>query len=63
VSLKHEIETKLGIPVKVRTGMPGAMDIYLDRERIYSKAQSGKMPQNAEILSAIERRKTAPATS
>jgi len=44
--------------VKLKAGMPGAMDIYLDRERIYSKAQTGKMPQAAEILAAIEKRKT-----
>jgi len=59
VSLKQDIENKLGIPVKLKAGMPGSMDIYLDGERIYSKAQSGKMPQYADILPAIERRKSA----
>lgn len=63
MSLKHEIESKLGIPVKIKTGMPGAMDIYLDGERIYSKGQTGKMPQDAEIVSVIERRKSAPISS
>jgi Rdx family len=57
VSLKQDIENKLGIPVRLKAGMPGSMDIYVDKERIYSKAQTGKMPQNAEILSQLERRK------
>lgn len=63
MSLKQDIESKLGIPVKVKAGMPGAMDIYLDGERIYSKAQTGKMPQNAEIVSALAQRKGAPTSS
>jgi hypothetical protein len=57
VSLKSEIESKLGLPVKVKAGMPGSLDVYLDRERIYSKSPSGRMPQNADILAAIEQRK------
>jgi hypothetical protein len=57
VSLKSEIESKLAIPVKVKAGMPGSLDVYLDRERIYSKSASGKMPLNADILAAIEQRK------
>ncbi len=63
MSLKNDIEKKLGLPVKVKAGMPGAMDIYLNRELIYSKGQTGKMPQNAEIVSAIERRKGVPTSS
>jgi hypothetical protein len=54
VSLKQDIEKKLGVPVQIKAGMPGSMDIYIDRERIYSKAQTGKLPQNADIVSAIE---------
>ncbi len=57
VSLKQHIEQKLGMPVKLRAGMPGSMDIYLDRERIYSKSKTGKMPQNADIVAAIEQRR------
>jgi hypothetical protein len=57
VSLKSEIEAKLGFPVKVKAGMPGSLDVYLDRERIYSKPAGEKMPRNADILAAIEQRK------
>ncbi|MGZ4788004.1 MAG: Rdx family protein [Terriglobales bacterium] len=57
MSLKQDIEQKLGVPVKLRAGMPGSLDVYVNGERIYSKAQTGRMPQNAEILSAVEQRK------
>ena len=59
MSLKQDIEKKLGVPVKVKAGMPGSMDVYLDGERIYSKAETGKMPQYADIVPAIEKRKSA----
>ncbi len=57
MSLKQDIEQKLGIPVKLRAGMPGSMDVYLDRERIYSKSQTGKMPQSGDIVAVIEQRR------
>ena len=56
MSLKQDLEKKLGLPVRIKAGMPGSMDIYLDREKIYSKTQTGKLPQASEILSAIESR-------
>lgn len=59
MSLKQDIERKLGIPVKVKAGMPGAMDVYVNGERIYSKAQTGTMPQYADLAPAIEKLKTA----
>jgi hypothetical protein len=58
VSLKHDIEKKFGMSVKLKLGKPGALDVYVDGERIYSKAQAGRMPQTAEILSAIEERRS-----
>ena len=58
MSLKHDIEQKLGQPVKIKAGMPGSLDIYVDGQRIFSKAQAGRMPQNADILSAIQQRST-----
>jgi hypothetical protein len=58
VSLKSDIESKLGIPVKIKAGMPGALDIYADGERIYSKG-GGRLPQSAEILALLEKRRTA----
>jgi hypothetical protein len=35
------------------------MDVYVNGERIYSKAQTGTMPQYADLAPAIEKLKTA----
>lgn len=59
MSLKQAIEKELGLPVKLKAGMPGSLDIFADRERIYSKAKAGPMPQPAEIVSAIAQRQKA----
>jgi hypothetical protein len=59
VSLKQAIEKQLGVPVKLKAGMPGSLDIYADHERIYSKPKSGPMPQPAEIVSALAQRQRA----
>lgn len=56
MSLKQDIESKLGVPVKLKAGMPGSLDVYVDGERIYSKAQTGAMPQFADLAPAIQRR-------
>jgi len=37
----------------VKAGMPGSLDIYAGDQRIFSKTQTGKMPQNSEILATI----------
>ncbi len=59
MSLKQDIEKQLGITVKLKAGMPGSLDIYADRERIYSKSKSGPLPHSPEIISAIKRRQAA----
>jgi hypothetical protein len=57
VSLKSDIEQKLGYSVKLRAGMPGSLDIYADGERIYSKGKSSKLPQAGDILPLLEARR------
>jgi len=59
VSLKQDIEKKLGVPVNLKAGMPGAMDVYLDGQRIFSKAQTGRMAHYSDLAPAIESRKGA----
>ena len=59
MSLKNDIEKQLGLPVKVKAGMPGSLDIYAGSERIFSKTQTGAMPRNADILAAIKQRQPA----
>jgi selT/selW/selH-like putative selenoprotein len=58
VSLKNEIERELGIPIKLRAGAPGSLSVLLNGEQIYSKKQSGRSPDAAEIIRLI--RETAP---
>jgi selT/selW/selH-like putative selenoprotein len=57
VSLKHEIEEQLHIPVRLRMGGPGSFDVFADAERIYSKKQTGRMPASEEIIQLIRNRK------
>jgi hypothetical protein len=53
VSLKQDIERQTGIPVKLRAGMPGALDVYWNGAKIYSKAQTGRLPTTADLLPLI----------
>lgn len=53
MSLKHQIERELGLPVRVRTGAPGALDVFADGEQIYSKKKTGRMPSGDELIALI----------
>jgi len=53
VSLKDHIERELSVPVRVRAGTPGALDVYVDGEQIYSKKKSGRFPTPDELISLI----------
>ncbi len=56
MSLKESLEAKLQIPTRIRFGAPGALDVFLDGERIYSKKQTGRLPTADEILELIRAR-------
>ena len=56
MSLKESIEGTLQIPTRIRLGRPGALDIFVDSERIYSKKESGRMPTADEIVDLIRAR-------
>jgi selT/selW/selH-like putative selenoprotein len=58
VSLKNEIERELGIPIRLRAGAPGSFSVLVNGEQIYSKKQSGRSPDAAEIIRLI--RETTP---
>jgi hypothetical protein len=53
VSLKESIEGKLKIPARIRLGGPGALDVFVDHQRIYSKKQTGRLPTEDEIVDLI----------
>jgi hypothetical protein len=56
VSLKESIEGKLKIPTRIHLGGPGALDVFVDRQKIYSKKQAGRLPTVDEIIDLIRAR-------
>jgi selT/selW/selH-like putative selenoprotein len=56
VSLKESIEGKLKIPTRIRLGGPGALDVFVDGQKIYSKKQTGRLPAANEIIDLIRAR-------
>ena len=53
MSLKESIEGKLKIPTRIRLGGPGALDVFVDKQKIYSKRQTGRLPTADEIIELI----------
>lgn len=53
MSLKKRMESDLGIPVRLRVGRPGALDIFVEGEQIYSLKQSGRMPVPDELIKTL----------
>ncbi len=53
MSLKESIEDRLKIPTHIRLGGPGALDIFVDGRKIYSKKQTGRLPAADEIVELI----------
>lgn len=56
MSLKESIEGKLKIPTRIRLGGPGALDVFADGQKIYSKKQAGRLPTTDEIIQLIRDR-------
>jgi selT/selW/selH-like putative selenoprotein len=53
VSLKQELEREFGTPVRIRAGAPGAMDVFVNGEKVYSKKQTGRMPGADELIELL----------
>jgi selT/selW/selH-like putative selenoprotein len=53
VSLKDNIERELSVPVRLRAGAPGALNVYVNGEQIYSKKQAGRLPTADELVTLI----------
>ena len=58
MSLKESIERELQVPTRIRLGAPGALDIFADGRKIYSKKETGRSPSTDEIISLLRRQKT-----
>jgi Rdx family protein len=53
VSLKQEIDRQLGVVSKIRIGAPGALEVRLDGEILFSAKAAKRMPKSGEILALI----------
>ena len=53
MSLKESLEGKLKIPTRIRLGGPGALDVFVDGQKVYSKKQSGRLPAVDEIIELV----------
>lgn len=56
MSLKESIEGQLKIPTRIRLGAPGALDVFVDNQKVYSKRDSGRLPTAEEIVKLIRAR-------
>lgn len=56
MSLRDHIERELGVSIRVRAGAPGALDVFVDGEQIYSKKKTGRLPTADELISLIRSR-------
>jgi len=56
VSLKESIEGELKIPTRIRLGGPGVLDVFVDKQKIYSKKHTGPLPTADEIIYLIRGR-------
>jgi selT/selW/selH-like putative selenoprotein len=63
VSLKTDIERELGVPIRLRAGGPGALDVYVDGEQIYSKKRVGRLPTADELVKLIRGRMPGESSS
>jgi selT/selW/selH-like putative selenoprotein len=53
VSLKNNIEREFGVPTRLRVGGPGALDVFVDGEQIFSKKKTGHIPTADELIKLI----------
>ncbi len=53
MSLKNEIEREFRVPIRLRAGAPGALDVFVNGEKIYSKKKTGRLPTADELIKLI----------
>ena len=54
--LKSAIERETGVGTRLRAGAPGALDVFVDGEQIWSKKKTGRMPSADELVGPIRRK-------
>lgn len=60
MGLKEHIEREFGVPIRVRAGAPGALDVFVDGDRIYSKKKAGRSPTADELIGLIRSKLARP---
>lgn len=53
MSLKNDIERQLHVPVRLRLGGPGVLQVSVNGEQIYSKKETGRLPTSNEVINLI----------
>lgn len=56
MSLKQDIERELKIPVVLKMGRAGSLNVYVDGEQIYSYQRTGRLPVPQEIVAELRGR-------
>jgi hypothetical protein len=56
VSLKQDLERELKVPVKLKLGRPGALNVYADGQQVYSYQRTKKYPVTAQIIELLRSR-------
>jgi selenoprotein W-related protein len=51
--LAADIERKTGVKPKLLKGRNGVFDVAVDGKRIFSKHETGRFPEHAEILAKL----------
>ena len=54
MSLKNQIESQLHIPIRLKAGAPGSLNVILDGSVIFSKKETGRYPTAAEIVRSVQ---------
>ena len=50
------MQDELGIEAELHEGAGGIYDVAVDGERIFSKREAGRYPEDGEILDALKQR-------
>ncbi len=53
MSLKQDIERELHIPVQIKMGGPGSLNVFANGKKIFSHQESHSRPQSSEIIATL----------
>jgi len=53
VSLKQDIERELHIPVQIKMGSPGSLNVFANGKKVFSYQETHKHPKSPEIIALL----------